>query len=312
MVSNSYILGSDSTRDEVSESLRASTGVTVLNAIPPPGLVLLSIVAIQVGAAIAMHLFPILGANGTVAVRIIISALLLAFVARTGVRTFRQTFIRNWGLLLAFGLCIAAMNLFFYQAIARIPLGAAVAFEFVGPLGVAAFTSRRLGHFAWIALAALGIVLLSPLSGVNLDPIGVIFALLAGVGWAFFVILASRVGNRIPGNDGLAIGMAIAAMTMIPFAAPVAGTLISNPLVLLAGIGVALLSTTIPFTLEFEALKRISARTYGVLVSLEPGVAAIVGALLLGERIGVQGMVAVACVVVAAIGITISDGRSSS
>lgn len=296
--------------DEFEEhDVQVNTG-RLVNTIPPPGLVLFSIVAIQVGAALATQLFPLLGASGTVAIRIIFSAILLSLATRNRIRTFGQTFVRHWGVLLIFGLCVAAMNFFFYQAIDRIPLGTAVAFEFVGPLGVAALTSRRLTHFSWIALAALGIVLLSPLSGANLDTTGVIFALLAGVGWAIFIILASRVGSRIPGNDGLAMGMIIAAITMIPFAAPVVTTLFSNPLVLLAGFGVALLSTTIPFTLEFEALKHLSARTYGVLVSLEPGVAAMVGALFLGERIGLQSAIAIACVVVAAIGISVTDGQS--
>ncbi|ASJ74108.1 EamA family transporter [Granulosicoccus antarcticus] len=282
----------------------------MINSIPPQGLVLLSIVAIQVGAAVAIHLFPVLGASGTVAVRIIFSAILLGLAARTGLRTLVQTFRLHWKLLVVFGLSIAAMNLFFYQALARIPLGAAVAFEFIGPLGVAALASRRLTQFAWIALAALGIVLLSPLSGADLDPIGILFALMAGTGWACFIIFAGRVGKLIPGNDGLAIGMAVAALAMIPFALPVAGILVTNPLILLASIGVALLSTTIPFTFEFTALKRLPARTYGVLVSLEPGVAALVGALLLGERIGLQGMIAITCVIIAAIGITLSDART--
>lgn len=284
--------------------------MTLFNAIPPPGLVLLSIVSIQVGAALATDLFPVLGAEGTVAVRIIFSALLLGLAARTRVRSFGQIFVRNWRLLLVFGLSMAAMNLFFYQSIDRIPLGAAVAIEFAGPFSVAALASRRMSHYAWVALAALGIVLLSPLSGVDLDTLGVIFALLAGAMWAIFIILSSRVGKRIPGHDGLAIGMAIAAMAMIPFAAPVVTELVSSPLVLLSGLGVAVLSTTIPFSFEFEALKRLSTRTYGVLVSLEPAVAVVVGALLLGERIGFQGTIAVACVVIAAIGITVSDGRS--
>ena len=204
---------------------------------------------------------------------------------------------------------MAEMYFCFYQAIARIPLGAAVAFEFIGPLSVAALTSRRMSHFAWIALAALGIVLLSPLSGANLDPIGIMFALLAGAGWALFVVLSVRVGSRVPGNDGLAIGMTIAAITMIPFVAPVTKVLATDGLILLMGFAVALLSTTIPFTFEFQALKKLPARTYGVLVSVEPAVAAIVGALFLGENIGTQGMIAVACVVVAAIGITVSDRR---
>ena len=259
------------------------------------------------GAAIAKHLFPILGAEGTVAVRIIISALLLVLAMHGRLSRYRQIFIRNWTLLLLFGFCVAAMNFFFYKAIARIPLGTAVAIEFIGPLGVAALTSRRLSHIVWVTLAAVGIVLLTPLSGGQLDNYGIIFALLAGTGWAFFIILAGRLGNRVSGNDGLVIGMIIAALTMIPFATPVINVLFSDPLVLLASLGVALLSTTIPFILEFEALKRVSARTYGILVSVEPAVAAMVGAVLLEELLEFQSILAIGCIVIAAIGITATD-----
>ena len=280
---------------------------TAINRVPPHVLVLLSIVAIQLGSASATQLFPILGVSGTVAVRIIISALILALASGTKALTFGQTFKDNWQLLFALGLCIVAMNLFFYQAIARIPLGTAVAIEFIGPLGVAAITSRRLIHFAWIGLAALGIVLLSPLSGVDLDPLGIVFALMAGTAWALFIVLAGNIGKRIPGNEGLAIGMSVAAIIMLPVAIPISGELVLNPLVLLAVLGVALLSTAIPLTLEFQALKRLSSRSYGILISLEPGVAALVGAILLGELIGLKGLIALACVMIAAIGISITD-----
>lgn len=282
----------------------------LLDRFPAPVLVLLAIVAIQLGAAIAINLFPLLGPQGTVALRIIFSAILLCLVTRRGVRDFIQIFAGNWMILCAFGLCIAVMNLCFYLAIARIPLGAAVAFEFIGPLGVAALTARHIGHFAWVALAALGIVLLSPLGGTEFDNLGVLFALMAGAGWATFIVLANRIAKRTSGNDGLAIGMVVAAIVMLPWAVPVAGDLVVNPAILLAAFGVALLSTTIPFMLEFEALKRIATPTYGVLVSAEPAVAAVTGALLLGERLGVQGAIAVACVVIAAIGITVSDSRN--
>lgn len=282
-----------------------------VDAIPPPGLVLLAIAAIQSGAGIATHLFPALGADGTVAVLIIFSALLLALAGRGRLRSFAPALVRNWRLLGAFGVCIAAMNLFFFEAIARIPLGVAVAFEFIGPLGVAAFTSRRASHVFWVALAACGIVLLFPVSGADLDPVGIGFALTAGVGWACFILLARRVGRRLPGNDGLTIAMIIAAVTMLPLVAPVTGVLLADPWLLLIGLGVALLSTSIPFTLEFRALQRLSTRTCGVLVSLEPAVAALVGAVLLQQHIGTRGMVAVGCVVAAAIAVTLSD-RSRS
>ncbi|OED37197.1 hypothetical protein AB833_24430 [Chromatiales bacterium (ex Bugula neritina AB1)] len=284
----------------------------LFNVIPPQGLVLVAIFAIQLGAAISIHLFPVLGAEGTVAIRIILSALVLALVARARVRVFRQIIRSHLRLLLFFGCCIAAMNLFFYQAIDRIPLGAAVALEFAGPLGVAAFNSRRLIQFLWVALAALGILLLSPLAGADLDPTGILFALAAGMCWACFIVLAQRVGDSIAGNDGLTIGMIIAAFIMIPLAAPVIPELIASPVLILAGFAVAMLSTAIPFTFEFEALKRLPARSYGVLISMEPAAATLIGILLLGENIGLQGMVAVACVVVAAIGVTISEGRNAS
>lgn len=283
----------------------------VLRTIPPQGLVLIAIVAIQLGSALATFLFPVIGAEGTVAIRIIFAATLLGIAARGTAKNFVRQFSDNWLLLLVFGFCIAAMNMFFFKSIARIPLGAAVAFEFIGPLGVAAFNSRRPRHFACVGLAAVGILLLSPLSGANLDPLGIVFALLAGFSWGLFIILTGRVHKQVNGNDGLAIGMGVAAIVMIPFAAPVVGDLVAAPLILLAGLGVALLSTTIPFTLEFEALKRLSARAYGVLVSVEPAVAAIIGAVILGERIGIRGGVAVACVVVAAIGISLTDDSNA-
>ena len=137
-----------------------------------------------------------------------------------------------------------------------------------------------------VGLAALGIVLLLPLTGVELDPVGVAFALIAGLGWATFAILAGRVGKRIPGHDGLVVGISVAAILMVPLVIPVVGVLATQPLILLAGLAVAVLSTTLPLTFEFSALQRLSPRTYGVLGSLEPRVAALAGALLLGERIG--------------------------
>ena len=273
---------------------------------------MLAIAAIQLGAAIAINLFPIIGAQGTVAWRIIFSAVLMWLAARGKVRSFAKIFWQHRQLLLVFGACMAAMNLFFYLAIARIPLGAAVAFEFIGPLSVAAFNSRRISQFFWIAIAATGIILLSPISGAKLDSLGIIFALMAGTGWATFIVLAGQVGEKVPGNDGLAIGMMVSALIMLPFAIPVAGTLFSQPWILASALAVALLSTTLPFILEFDALRQLSKRAYGVLVSLEPAVAAVVGAVILSENIGARGVLAVSCVVAAAIGITLAEQRSNT
>jgi len=283
----------------------------MLKTFPPTLLVLFSVCSIQIGAGLATRLFPMLGAEGTVAVRIIISAMLLVLLTRSNLSALKLQVSNHFYSLLTFGLCIAAMNLFFYMSIARIPLGAAVAIEFVGPLGIAALKSKRIIHFAWVSLAGIGIVLLSPISGVQLDVLGILYALLAGGGWALFIVLADRVNKCTEGNDGLVIAMMVAAIAMMPFAIRVTPELFSDIKILIGALAVALLSTTIPFSLEFEALKRLPARNYGILVSVEPAAAVLIGAVLLGERIGLQGLLAVSCVVVAAIGISVSDRRKT-
>ena len=243
---------------------------SLLGKLPAPSLVLMAITVIQVGSALATQLFPMLRPEGTVAVPIISSALLLGFAARSGVQQFPRIFFDNWALLLGFGLCMTAMNLFFFKAIALIPLGTTVTLEFIGPLTVAAFNSRKLSQFAWVALAALGVLLLSPLTGTDVNSLGVVFALLAGSGWAMFIVLAVRVAKCAPGNDGLTIGMIIAALAMVPIAAPLATVFVAEPLLLLAGFAVAVLSTTIPFTFEFEALKRLPHVPVACWLALNP------------------------------------------
>ena len=282
-----------------------------LKTFPPTLLVLFSVCSVQIGAGLATGLFPVLGAEGTVAFRIIISALLIVLFAGSNLSVLIQQLSNHFQLLVFFGLCIAAMNLFFYLSIARIPLGAAVAIEFVGPLGVAALKSKRITHFAWVLLAGMGIVLLSPISGVQLDSMGILYALLAGAGWSLFIVLTEQVNKFTEGSDGLTIAMLVAAIAMMPFAIRVTPQLFSDLKILVVALAVALLSTTIPFSLEFEALKRLPARNYGILVSVEPAAAALVGAVLLDEQIGLQGLLAVSCVVVAAIGISVSDWRKA-
>ena len=278
-----------------------------LAAVPAPALVLVSVAAVQFGSALATLVFPILGVSGTVAMRIVFSALLLLAFSARRIRRYPQV-LKEHGLpLLSLGICICAMNLFFYQSISRIPLGAAVAFEFVGPLGLAALTSNRFRQYAWIALAAVGVALLSPFTGTALDMTGIVCALLAGVAWALFIVLAGRLGRSVDGNDALVIGMSIAAVFVLPLVVPITPQLFASPSVFLAAFGVAVLSTALPFTLEFAALKRLSARHYGILIATEPVVATMVGAAMLGERLGPQGLLAILCVVVAAVGITLSD-----
>lgn len=288
-----------------------ATENTIFNSLPPHGLILLAIFAIQIGASVAIQLFPILGIEGTTAVRIVFSAIILVTTVKEKTHSLWQIFLNNWVILSLFGVCMVAMNFFFYKAISNIPLGAVVAIEFIGPLGLAAFTSNRLIQFIWVGLAALGILLLSPLSGAGLDKLGIFYALIAGCGWTTFIILGKRVGKKVPGNSGLTIAMMIASIFMIPFFLPVTPILIQDPYILFIGICVALLATSIPFTLEFQALKHLSHRAYGILISLEPAIAALVGVILLNEKIGTHGIIAVVCVVIAAIGITLSEKKEN-
>lgn len=278
-------------------------------AMPPPGLLLVSIVSIQLGAAVAVHLFPSLGPVGTTFLRVGFAAILLIAVAR---HTISWSARHHAGSLLLYGVILGAMNLCFYGAIARIPLGIAVAIEFVGPLGLAVITSRRGRDFAWIALAFAGIVLLTPEIGTALDPLGVALAGGAGLGWAGFIVMSRRLGRVMPGSSGLAIAMLVATLVVLPVEIATGGLSSLDGGLLAGALAVAILSTAVPLSLEFEALKRMSARTYGILVTLEPAVAAAVGALLLEQAMGARAMLAIACVMAAALGVTFSDRRDSA
>ena len=275
--------------------------------VPPPALVLVSIVSIQLGAAVAVSLFDSLGPVSTTFLRIALSAILL-LIARRGQIDSRAR--RHIGLLLLFGCVIGLTNLAFYGAIARIPLGIAVAIEFIGPLAVAALTSRRAMHFVWIGLAVAGLVLLTPDIGADLDPLGVGLALVAGAGWASFVLISPRVARDV-GDAGLALAMAVASILTLPFALGNGG-LEQLDLGLFAGaLAVAILSTALPLSLEFEALKRMTARAYGIMVTLEPVVAVLVGALVLSQAPPPSALVAIACITAAAIGVNLTDRRGS-
>lgn len=272
--------------------------------IPPPGLVLLAIVSIQLGAAFAIQLFPALGATGTAFLRIALSAALLLLIARPKLdRTLRANV--HWVLL--YGGMLGGMNLCFYESIARIPLGIAVTIEFLGPLGVAIFTSRRLRDVLWALLALAGVAILTPEIGNDLDPVGILYAVVAGTCWGAFVLLSGRIGRTFEGSSGLAMGMTVAAFILLPFGFTSVETAVVEPWLLISIIAVALLSTAIPFTLEFEALKRMPPRTYGILITLEPAVAVSVGAILLGQPFDASTLLAMALVTIAALGVTIFD-----
>jgi inner membrane transporter RhtA len=278
--------------------------------VPPTVLVMLSIISVQLGAAIAKNLFASLGPSGTVFLRIAFAALVLLVLVRPKVGGHDRNAYVVAGL---FGLVLALMNLSFYQAIDRVPLGVAVTLEFVGPLGVAVAGSRRLLDVLWVVLAAAGILLLAPLGafgGMGLDPVGVAFALLAGCLWASYILLSARTGSAFSGGMGLVIALCVGTVVVAPVGIAAAGSALLDPKLLLAGLGVAMLSSAIPYSLELEALRKIPARIFGVLMSLEPAMATLVGLVVLGERLGIRAVVAVVCVTVAAAGASLFGRKS--
>ncbi len=280
----------------------------------PVGLVLGSVCSVQIGAAIAKGLFDDLGPAGTVFLRTGFAALVLIAIWRPwrALRTARvSTDPAERGsvpLLFAFGLALATMNLCFYEALSRIPLGIAVTLEFTGPLAVAIAGSRRALDVLWVALAAAGILLLAPLgrlfgaSSGGVDPVGAGLALLAGAFWAAYILLAGRTGRAYPGGAGLALAMGISTVLLVPVGVLDAGAALLDPWLLAAGFGVAMLSSAIPYSLEIEALRRLPARVFGVLMSLEPAVGAAAGFVVLGEVLNARSAVAIALVVVASAG----------
>jgi inner membrane transporter RhtA len=265
-------------------------------------LVMLSIFSAQLGAAIAKTLFDSLGPGGTVFLRVAFAALVLLLLVRPTLGGHDRAAYLVAGL---FGLALAGMNFSLYLAIDRIPLGVAVTLEFLGPLGVAVAGSRRMLDLLWVLLAATGILLLAPLGmfgGTDLDPVGVAFALLAGCFWASYILLSARTGSAFPGGTGLVIALCVGTVVLVPFGIAGAGYALLDPKLLLAGFGVAMLSSAIPFSLELEALRKIPARVFGVLMSLEPAVAALAGLAVLGERLGIRAVVAIVLVTFAAAG----------
>lgn len=280
----------------------------------PIGLVLGSVCSVQIGAAIAKGLFDDLGPAGTVFLRTAFAAIVLIAIWRPwrALRTARLSpdpaERGSIPLLFAFGLALAVMNLCFYEALSRIPLGVAVTLEFTGPLGVAIAGSRRALDVLWVTLAAAGILLLAPLgrlfgdSSGGVDPVGAGLALLAGAFWAAYILLSGRTGRAYPGGTGLALAMGISTLLLLPVGVLDAGAALLDPVLLAAGFGVAMLSSAIPYSLEIEALRRLPARVFGVLMSLEPAVGAAAGFVVLGEVLNARSITAIALVVAASAG----------
>jgi inner membrane transporter RhtA len=264
--------------------------------------VLTGVTSIQFGAALAATLFDDLGPAGTSALRLTFAALVLLLLWRPHVRGRTR---RDLRLVVVFGLTLGAMNLFFYEALDRIPLGVAVTMEFAGPLGVAVATSRRRLDLVWAGLAGLGIVLLAdPFTGDGLDPLGVVLVLAAAACWAAYILIAQRASRVYDGSEGLALAMVVAALVPLVPGVAEAGSALLQPEFLALGLGIALLSSVIPYSLETEALRRLPANAFGVLMSLEPAVAALAGLLILGQGLGALDLVAIACVVAASVGVS--------
>jgi inner membrane transporter RhtA len=274
----------------------------VAETVPPTGLVLLGIFSVQLGAAIAKGLFDQLGPAGTVFLRVGFAALVLLLLWRLPLGSHARG-----GYLVAvlFGLTLVAMNFSLYQALDRIPLGVAVTVEFVGPLGVAVAGSRRMLDLLWAVLAASAILLLAPLDvlgGTKLDPIGVALALLAGCFWAAYILLSVKTGSIFPGGTGLVIALCVGTVVLVPVGIAGGGAALLDPKLLLVGFAVAMLSSAVPYSLELEALRKLPARVFGVLMSLEPAVAALVGFIVLDERLEMRALAAVLLVTVAVVG----------
>ncbi|MFJ3669976.1 EamA family transporter [Streptomyces sp. NPDC090106] len=263
------------------------------------GLVLAGMVSVQFGSASAALLFPRAGALGTVAVRVAFAALLLLAVARPRLRGHSRA---DWTVVVGFGLALGGMNLLFYQAIARIPLGAAVTLEVLGPLLLSVLVDRRAAGLLWAALALAGVGLLGGGGFGGLDPVGAACAVGAGALWAAYIVLNARAGARFPRLDGLAIALCVAALVSLPLGVASAGGALLEPGVLGLGLAIAVLSSGVPYTLELLALRRLSAATFAVLTSLAPAVAALAGYLVLGQGMTAAQCGAVALVVAASVG----------
>jgi inner membrane transporter RhtA len=286
-------------RDQASRSSPTALVGRAFGAIPPTALVMLGIVSAQMGSALAKHLFSAVGSFGAVALRLFFAAVVLMLLWRPSLRMNRRT----WTVVLSYGVVLASMNLCFYLALARIPLGIAVTTEFLGPLAVALAGSRRWLDAFWAVLAAGGVVLLMEGRG-DLDLVGFLFALAAGACWGLYILVGAALGRHTTEGNGLALGMAVAALMAVPFGVADSGTALIQPWVLGAGLGVALLSSVVPYSLDLEALRKIPPRVFGILMSLEPAMAALIGLIVLQESLRWSQWIAVLCVVAASAGAT--------
>lgn len=268
-------------------------------------MVIASCVSLQVGAALASRLFGVAGPQGTTLLRLATAAAVLLLVVRPDVRGWQR---EQWRSVVLLGICLALMNASFYAAIARIPLGTAVTIEFLGPLTLAAVLTRRPREWLWVGVALAGVGLLGISEGGTgsaLDPAGVAFAAIAGLFWACYILATSAVGAAVPGQAGLAVAVTAGAVLLLPIGAVSAGAALSQPSSALLALGTGVLASVIPYSLELTALRRVPPRMFGVLLSMEPAIAALTGWLLLSQHLDALGAVGVLVVVLATAGSTV-------
>ena len=275
--------------------------------IPPIPAVVIAIISVQCGAAIAKGLFPEIGAAATASLRIGLSAAILLIAFRPNLFKLNP---KQWKYVILYGASLGMMNMVFYLAIARIPVGLGVTLEFVGPLILAIFGSRRIIDFIWVALSIIGIALIAPWTSNGLDISGVLLALLAGVFWATYIILGGRISKIMKGGEAVSLGMLVATIIILPFGFLSGGLSHLSPKLLGLGAALALLSSAIPFTLEIGALKQLPARTFSILMSLEPAMASLAAFAFLQEYLSVTECIAVGCVVVASAGSSFTAKRN--
>jgi inner membrane transporter RhtA len=270
------------------------------------GLVVIGLCCQEVGASLAVLLFPEVGPLGMVMLRLVFSALILGIVARPAWRGHSRA---AWTGVVQLGVALAVMNGFFYLALERLALGVTVTIEVLGPLALSIIASRRASAWLWAGLALVGVVALGGGGFDRLDPLGVVFALGAAVSWAFYILASARVGAAFPKLDGLAFAMAVGAVLSLPFGIVDAGFALLRPDLVALGAAVALLSSTIPYALELVALRRLPAAVFSILMALAPATAATAGFLLLGQHLSPLEIVGIALVIAASIGAVRTGGR---
>ncbi len=270
-----------------------------LSRAPSSGLVIAAIASVQLGGALAVRLFAAVGPGGAVLLRLASASVVLFVISRP---RLRGRGLHQLPLAAAFGLVLAGMNLSFYASIHRIPLGIAVSLEFVGPLAVSVGGSRRPIDLLWVTLAAAGILAMTRGGGHGADALGVVFALTAGCLWGAYILLSARVGRAFERGTGLSLAMCFATVVTLPVGVVSGGSHLLEPRSLALGSAVGMLSSAIPYSFELEALRRIAVSVFGVLMSLEPAMAALAGLLVLGQSLSGRALIGIAFVITASVG----------